>query len=65
MMLEDGHMLTSAKRYDTLKKTHSEEEFAKLKLIRVHPAFRVIALGLPVCHLSPSLLFIIKLFDNL
>src|SRR4051812_7556771 len=48
MTLEDGRMLTGAKRYDTLQKTHSKEEFEKLKLVRVHPAFRVIALGLPV-----------------
>lgn len=48
MSLEDGRMLISADRYDKLKKTHSKEDFRRLGLVKVHPNFRVIALGLPV-----------------
>ncbi len=48
--LEDGRFLMNAKRYDKLRLTHSEEEMQRLKLVRVHPQFRVIALALPVSH---------------
>ncbi|KAL6063347.1 von Willebrand factor A domain containing 8, partial [Balamuthia mandrillaris] len=48
MTLEDGRMLVPSKRYDDIKQTHSPEQFAALRLVRVHPDFRVIALGLPV-----------------
>jgi hypothetical protein len=40
--------LVSAKRFDALLKTHSEEELKNLKLVKVHQDFQVIALGLPV-----------------
>ncbi len=52
MALEDGRMLISSTRYDSLKNTHSKEEFRQLGLVRVHPDFRVIALGLPVRAIS-------------
>ena len=44
MALEDGRFLMAAKRYDAL----SPEERQAAKLVRVHPSFRVIALGVPV-----------------
>lgn len=43
-----GRFLVSAKRFDALLKTHSEEELKNLKLVKVHQDFQVIALGLPV-----------------
>jgi MoxR-like ATPase len=44
MALEDGRFLMSARRYDML----SEPEREAARAVRVHPQFRVIALGLPV-----------------
>lgn len=48
MTLEDGRFLMSPNRYDDLLKTHSQNKLDSMKLVRVHPRFRVIALGLPV-----------------
>ena len=47
-MIVLGRFLISAKRFDALLKTHSEEELKSLKLVKVHQNFQVIALGLPV-----------------
>jgi hypothetical protein len=44
MALEDGRFLMAASRYDSL----SEAERAAARVVRVHPDFRVIALGVPV-----------------
>eukprot|EP01043_Picozoa_sp_COSAG02_P007426 COSAG02_NODE_221_length_28385_cov_5.795164_7_plen_1631_part_00 len=44
MALEDGRFLMAAERYDSL----SEAERAAARVVRVHPDFRVIALGVPV-----------------
>ncbi|KAI9029241.1 AAA domain-containing protein [Hyaloraphidium curvatum] len=48
--LEDGRHLVNPHFYDTLLSSthHTPESLAALKLVRVHPNFRVIALGLPV-----------------
>jgi hypothetical protein len=48
--LEDGRHLVNPHFYDSLisSSEHTEESLASLKLVRVHPNFRVIALGLPV-----------------
>jgi MoxR-like ATPase len=56
MLLEDGRFLVSAKRFDALLKTHSEEELKNLKLVKVHQDFQVIALGLPVPRFEGNLL---------
>ena len=48
MALEDGSFLVAPQRYDELRRTHSDEELRALQLLRVHPRFRVIALGQPV-----------------
>jgi hypothetical protein len=48
MTLEDGRFLMSPVRYDELLKNHTKKELDAMKLVRVHPRFRVIALGLPV-----------------
>lgn len=48
MNLEDGRMLVTADRYDHLKKTYGETQLQAMNLVRVHPKFRVIGLGLPV-----------------
>ena len=39
---------SSRRRYDTLLEVHGQEEMDRLGYLRVSPAFRVIALGLPV-----------------
>ena len=44
MALEDGRFLMAADRYDSL----SETERQAARVVRVHPNFRVIALGVPV-----------------
>lgn len=48
--LEDGRHLVNPHFYDSLLAStdHTPESLASLKLVRVHPSFRVIALGLPV-----------------
>eukprot|EP01114_Cavostelium_apophysatum_P013936 TRINITY_DN3482_c0_g1_i2.p1 TRINITY_DN3482_c0_g1~~TRINITY_DN3482_c0_g1_i2.p1 ORF type:complete len:768 (-),score=160.68 TRINITY_DN3482_c0_g1_i2:2132-4435(-) len=48
MNLDDGRFLVSAPRYESLRKNHSAEQLEAMKLVKVHPKFRVIALGLPV-----------------
>lgn len=48
--LEDGRHLVNPHFYDSLLSStkHTPESLASLKLVRVHPDFRVIALALPV-----------------
>ena len=48
MALDDGRFLCSTERYDSLRETYSALELSSQRLCRVHPLFRVIALGLPV-----------------
>ncbi|KAK3261757.1 hypothetical protein CYMTET_29350, partial [Cymbomonas tetramitiformis] len=48
MALEDGRFLLSGSRYDALLSTRPSQELADLGLVRVHPDFRVVALGVPV-----------------
>ena len=57
MNLEDGRFLTSTSRYDLLMGNEDnarrvleqqDTTFNDVALVRVHPSFRVIALGLPV-----------------
>jgi hypothetical protein len=48
MALDDGRFLVAHTRYDALRTRYSQEEMDRRKLVRVHPDFRVIALGLPV-----------------
>ncbi|CAB4069483.1 von Willebrand factor A domain-containing protein 8 [Lepeophtheirus salmonis] len=48
MQLEDGRLLISSSRYDTLLQNHTKDELELLNLVRVSENFRVIALGLPV-----------------
>ena len=48
MQLDDGRFLMAAERYDRLLEEHSAGELDALRLVRVSPDFRVVALGLPV-----------------
>ncbi|ETV82729.1 hypothetical protein, variant 2 [Aphanomyces astaci] len=49
MALDDGRFLMNASSYDALlSKGHTSEQLTAQHLVRVDPAFRVIALGLPV-----------------
>jgi hypothetical protein len=48
MALEDGSFLTSANRYDHLAATLPADRLRAAGLLRVHPGFVVVALGLPV-----------------
>ncbi len=48
MALDDGRFLVSTERYDSLTRAVSEKELSAKRLVRVHPNFRVIAIGLPV-----------------
>ncbi|KAH9163007.1 hypothetical protein LEN26_000697 [Aphanomyces euteiches] len=49
MALEDGRYLMKASSFDALlSKGYSEADLEAQNLLRVHPAFRVIALGVPV-----------------
>ncbi|TYZ62616.1 hypothetical protein PybrP1_002376 [[Pythium] brassicae (nom. inval.)] len=49
MTLDDGRFLMKAESYDALLATgYSAEDLSAQNLVRVHPDFRVIALGLPV-----------------
>lgn len=50
MQMEDGRFLVSPERYDKLLETYTPEQLHSMKIVRVHPDFRVIALGLPVPH---------------
>lgn len=51
MNLEDGSFLMQHDTYDKLmkEKNYTKEQLDMLKIIRVNPKFRVIALCLPVC----------------
>lgn len=48
MTLDDGRLLVSSDRYDHLLKLYGEVQLKQMNLVRVHPNFKVIALGLPV-----------------
>jgi hypothetical protein len=50
MALEDGHFLASGYRYDSLLAgdSFSSSHLQRMRLLRVHPRFRVIALTVPV-----------------
>ena len=57
MNLEDGRFLTSTSRFDQLMgdeknaarvQRQQNGEYNDVALVRVHPSFRVLALGLPV-----------------
>ncbi|KAL4125538.1 hypothetical protein PRIC2_009121 [Phytophthora ramorum] len=49
MMLDDGRFLMKAESYDALvEQGYSADALKAQNLVRVHPDFRVIALGLPV-----------------
>lgn len=48
MQLDDGRLLVGHARFDSLLSTASPAELRARGLVRVHPAFRVIALGTPV-----------------
>lgn len=48
MSLEDGRMLISSQRYNELLVDYTEEQLSKMKIFKVHPNFRVIAIGLPI-----------------
>jgi len=62
MNLEDGRFLVSAERYDKfLKEGYTQEMLDKLRLVRVHPQFRVIALCLPV---FPSIFLFVLIQDD-
>ena len=63
MGLPDGRFLVAADRYDALLEHHSVEELNERQLVRVHPDFQVVALGLPVpvrlvCSLRALIVFI-------
>lgn len=48
--LDDGHFLVSPTRYDKLiaLAKDSNQDLQSLNLLKVHPDFRVISIGLPV-----------------
>eukprot|EP00729_Bicosta_minor_P004263 gene4263-23013_t len=48
MQLEDGRFLVAPKRYDELVKQGVGGAMKEMRLVKVHPKFRVIALGVPV-----------------
>ena len=48
MALDDGRFLVSAERFDKLAQSRNIADLTAEGLLRVHPDFRVIALGLPV-----------------
>lgn len=50
MSLEDGSFLMNAKQYDELvnEKGYTKQQMDELRLIRVDPKFRIVALSLPV-----------------
>ena len=49
MALEDGRLLIHPERFDSLVRSGmTTEELAARRLVRVHPSFMVVALGLPV-----------------
>eukprot|EP01062_Namystynia_karyoxenos_P006370 TRINITY_DN1222_c0_g1_i1.p1 TRINITY_DN1222_c0_g1~~TRINITY_DN1222_c0_g1_i1.p1 ORF type:complete len:1879 (+),score=516.05 TRINITY_DN1222_c0_g1_i1:79-5637(+) len=48
MHLDDGRFLVAPQRYDTLARDGGAERLREMGLRRVSPAFRVVALGVPV-----------------
>ena len=48
MALEDGRFIVSPDRYEELLERHGVEQIQQWNLIRAHPDFFVIAIGLPV-----------------
>ena len=48
MALEDGRFIVAPQRYEELLALHGEQQLAHWNLIKAHPAFFVIAIGLPV-----------------
>ena len=48
MNLDDGSFLVASERFDHLTSIYSKDQLSTMKLLRVHPQFRVIALGVPV-----------------
>ena len=48
MALEDGRFLVAPNRYDLFLKEKDKYGNVSEKLVRVHPQFRVIAIGIPV-----------------
>jgi MoxR-like ATPase len=48
MALEDGRFICEPKRYDNLMEVHGPERIKEWKLVKAHPDFMVIALGLPI-----------------
>ncbi len=54
MNLEDGRFLMAPARYDELSKQIGEKTLRSRRIERVHPNFRVVALGLPVGSLALS-----------
>jgi hypothetical protein len=48
MALEDGRFIVSSDRYKELLNLHGKQQINKWNLIRAHPDFLVIAIGLPV-----------------
>lgn len=59
MSLDDGRLLVSATTYDTLEAEGHNVE----RLARVHPNFRVIALGLPTPPCESLHLHLLSLTD--
>jgi len=49
LQLHDGKRLVRADRYDEIKKTYgrSDEEMSERGVLRIHPAFRLVALAEP------------------
>jgi von Willebrand factor A domain-containing protein 8 len=48
MALEDGRFICEPKRYDNLMEVHGPQRIKEWKLVKAHPNFMVIALGLPI-----------------
>ncbi len=48
MALDDGRFIVAPSRFDALLATRSAAELAQEGLLRAHPDFRVVALGVPV-----------------
>ncbi len=47
MALEDGRFIVSSERYAELRKRHGDDKIRQWSLVRAHPDFFVIAIGLP------------------
>jgi MoxR-like ATPase len=48
MALEDGRFICEPKRFDQLLETHGRAQMKEWKLVKAHPNFFVIAVGLPI-----------------